>query len=271
MKKSLVVSWLATRFPALAFKGDFKMNLEKVVEFGYDGIEIAIRYPKIFEMDKVKDMVDSHNLIVPAIGTGQAYLEEGLSLSHPEKGVREKTVRRLLDHIRLAKVFNSQVIFGMIKGRTEEGMSKEETLRLTKESINACAEFAQKEGVNITLEPLNRYETDLLNNIDETLDFISDLGYENIYITLDIFHMNIEEASIEESIKKTGNLLSHFHIADSNRCAPGFGHLDFSKILKALKEIDYQGFISAEILPRPDPDTAAKKAIEYIKEIEEKI
>lgn len=88
-----------------------------------------------------------------------------------------------------------------------------------------------------------------------------------IGILIDTFHMNIEEASIYESIKKSKDYITHVHIADSNRWAPGSGHLDFTRIITTLKEIGYPGYLSAEILPLPDPVSAARLAIEYLKEI----
>ncbi len=77
--------------------------------------------------------------------------------------------------------------------------------------------------------------------------------------------MNIEEPSIEESIKACGDRIFHFHVADSNRWHPGAGHLDFKKILETLYKAGYQGFISGEFMPVPDSDTAAKKAIKYLR------
>ena len=76
--------------------------------------------------------------------------------------------------------------------------------------------------------------------------------------------MNIEEASIYESVKNSKDYLSHVHVADSNRWAPGSGHLDFTHIIKTLEEMDYEGYISAEILPLPNPDDAASLAIEHL-------
>ena len=70
--------------------------------------------------------------------------------------------------------------------------------------------------------------------------------------------MNIEEQSVTESIIRAGDQIGDVHFADSNRWAPGCGHLDFSKIVQTLKEIDYQGYVSAEILPLPTSDTAAR-------------
>jgi len=84
---------------------------------------------------------------------------------------------------------------------------------------------------------------------------------------IDTFHMNIEEVSIYESIIKAKDYITHVHLADSNRWAPGSGHLDFAKIIKTLEEINYKGYLSAEILPLPDADRAARLTVEHLKKI----
>jgi sugar phosphate isomerase/epimerase len=91
------------------------------------------------------------------------------------------------------------------------------------------------------------------------------VGMKNVGLLLDTFHMNIEDASITESIRAAKDCLFHFHVADSNRWYPGAGHVDFRSVLDTLKEIGYSGFVSAEILPLPDSDLAAKHAIEYLR------
>jgi sugar phosphate isomerase/epimerase len=81
----------------------------------------------------------------------------------------------------------------------------------------------------------------------------------------DVFHMNIEDVSITGSLEKAGALVGYMHFADSNRWAPGQGHLDFPAILASLKRIGYEGYVTVEILPYPDPDTAAEQAITYLR------
>ena len=90
---------------------------------------------------------------------------------------------------------------------------------------------------------------------------------ENVGFLLDNFHMNIEDPSMIESIKSAKDRLFHFHVADSNRWYPGAGHIDFNKIIGTLDLIGYKNFVSAEIIPYPDPDTAAEKTISYMRSL----
>lgn len=267
MKKSIVVSTPEAKFSALAFKEDFARSIKKVAGLGYEGVELAIRDPDKVDQGKITKLVKSYHLEVPAIGTGQAYGEEGLSFSHPRFEIRKRAVERIKNHVNFAAKFSAQVIIGLIRGKVEEGVSREKAEKWTLDCIRECARKAQGLGVSLTIEPLNRYETNFLNTIAETVRFIKKIDLSNIGILIDTFHMNMEEVSINESIKNSKNYLSHVHVADSNRWAPGSGHLDFPRIIKTLEEIDYKGYISAEILPLPDPDSAASLAIKHLRRI----
>ena len=99
------------------------------------------------------------------------------------------------------------------------------------------------------------------------MNFIEKVGMDNIGLLLDTFHMNIEEPSIIESILLAKERCFHFHVADSNRWYPGAGHINFREIIDTLTEIGYKGFITAEILPLPDPETAALKTVEYMRKL----
>jgi sugar phosphate isomerase/epimerase len=94
---------------------------------------------------------------------------------------------------------------------------------------------------------------------------VKDLDCDNVGLMLDLFHMNIEDASIEEGLRLAGDRLWHVHIADSNRLYPGSGHLDFDSIFATLEDMGYQGYVSAELLPLPDPDIAAQKIIDFLR------
>jgi sugar phosphate isomerase/epimerase len=133
--------------------------------------------------------------------------------------------------------------------------------------LQECARAAMEEGVRLAIEPINRYETDLVNTVDEGLELIRQVDVSSLGLLLDTFHMNIEEPDIEESILRAGKHLFHFHLADSNRRHPGAGHLDFTSICNVLKSTGYTGWVSGEFLPYPDADTAAERGIKYLRPI----
>ncbi len=265
MKTSIVLSVQPAKFEAVAFKSDLKTNLKAIKEMGYDGVELAIRDPKMVDAERLKALVQAHGLMVSAIGTGQAYGEEGLSFTDPDKKIRKLAVERILDHLPLASSFRAEVIIGLIRGTKKPGVTEEQMMDWLLEALGECCQKASDCGVALVIEPINRYETSLINTVEQGLMLIESLGVERLGLLLDTFHMNIEEPSIHESIQKAKDRLFHFHVADSNRRYPGAGHLDFAAILKRLMDIGYEGFVSGEFLPCPDAHTAARQALNTIK------
>jgi sugar phosphate isomerase/epimerase len=268
MKLSMVLSTHASQFQAVAFKGDFEANVAKIKKWGYDGVEIAIRDPNLVNADELERAVASHGLSVPAIGTGQAWGEEGLSFTSVDPAVRSAAIARIKSHIPLAARFNAVIILGPIRGVTPEGGGPEKSMAYLLEALRECTSVAAEAGVRFALEPLNRYETDLIHTVDDGLKLIQGVGADNLGLLLDTFHMNIEEAMIEDSILACGSRIFHFHVADSNRRHPGAGHLDFKSILESLFSIGYQGFVSGEFMPLPDADTAAQQSIDFLRKIQ---
>jgi sugar phosphate isomerase/epimerase len=267
MKLSLVLSTHATRFEAVALEGDFAASIAKVADWGYDGVELAIRDPGLVNAEELVSLVSDSGLVVPGIGTGQAWGEEGLSLTSDDPTVRATAIERLKYHVPLAARLDALIILGLIRGLTPEGQSHDRSMSYLVEAIQECAAAAVQTGVRFALEPLNRYETDLIHTVAEGLDLIERVGFENFGLLLDTFHMNIEEPVIEDSIRICDDRIFHFHVADSNRWHPGAAHLNFGSILEALTATSYEGFISGEFLPLPDSDTAAQRCISHLKEL----
>ena len=189
----------------------------------------------------------------------------GLSFSDPDPKVRETAIERIISHIPLAQKTNAVIIIGLVRGIAPTTISEQRAAAWMVEALKECTQKALEADVRIALEPINRYETSLINSAAEGLELLNEVGAENLGLLLDTFHMNIEEPSIEESIKRCDDRIFHFHVADSNRWYPGAGHIDFRRIIETLDQIGYQDFLSAEILPEPNPDTAASETIAFLR------
>jgi sugar phosphate isomerase/epimerase len=267
MNLSIVLSTQPAQFQAATFKGDLETNLAQIASLGYDGVELAIRDPKWIDLDLLDGLVRKHGLKVPAIGTGQAWGEEGLSFTDPDPGVRAAALQRIRSHIPLAAHFGAVIILGLIRGIVKPGVDHVRAMEWLVEALRECSAAARPHGVCLALEPINRYETSLINDIPEGLDLIERVGADNFGLLPDTFHMNIEEADIGASLHDCGKRIFHFHVADSNRWYPGAGHLDFETILSTLADIGYQGWVSGEFLPKPDAETAAREGIDFLRQI----
>jgi sugar phosphate isomerase/epimerase len=268
MKFSIVLSTQSSSFSALAYKGNLARNIAEIKALGYDGVELAVRDPGLIDIDALTSTLREHHLPVPALGTGQAYGEEKLSFTDPNEAIRGQAIARIKAHVILAGKLNAMVIIGLIRGKAEREVTVDRAENWLCDALRECASFDT--GVRFAIEPINRYETNLVNTVGAGLKLLDRVGRNNVGLLLDTFHMNIEEASMTESIRAAGERLFHFHVADSNRWYPGAGHIDFRTILGVLSEIRYDGFVSAEILPLPHSDLAAKRSIEYLRALDQK-
>ncbi|MDF2500263.1 MAG: sugar phosphate isomerase/epimerase [Anaerosporomusa subterranea] len=235
------------------FAAEFDEALSWLAENRFDGIEICVSDPKRVNVEELNNKLRRHHLVVTAISTGQSRALEGISLTDSIREVRESAVQRLREHVDLAAAIGFPLVtIGLLRGAGNPG-TKDRDLTYLAEALEVCAAYAGCRQVELMIEPINRYETTLLNTVDETVAFLASVvGGEQIGILFDTFHANIEEADICHSLEKLGDRLLHLHFADSNRWLPGMGHIDFSQICATLRKMNYGGYVSLETINMPD-------------------
>jgi sugar phosphate isomerase/epimerase len=246
----------------VVFRDKLELSMCKAAKLGYDGVELALLNKEQVNLDSVKRIMKDTGLEIPMVSTGQIFADTGVNFTHSEKGKRDKALSDFLGLMEVASELGSQVNVGRLRGTLN---ADEPSLDYFKESMTRALKRAEELGVPIALEPVNRYEINFLNSCADTAEVIRDINHPNLKMMPDVFHMNIEDPSIEGSLWKYADLISYVHFADSNRWAPGRGHLDFHSIIDALKTTGYNGYISLEILPYPEPDQAASEAINTIR------
>ena len=228
---------------------------------GFSAVEIFPTSAGALDRDELKSLLDYHRLQLAAIGSGAGWVKHKLRLTDPDAAIRRDAIAFVTELIDFAGPFGAPAIIGSMQGRWGEGVSREQAMEWLAEALNELAARTEKYSVPLLYEPLNRYETNLLTRVAEARAFLDTLKPKNVFLLCDLFHMNIEETNIAAALRLAGNKLGHVHFADSNRQAIGFGHTDITPIARALREINYQGYISAEILPLPDSDGAAKQTM----------
>ena len=119
--------------------------------------------------------------------------------------------------------------------------------------------------MQVLIEPINRYETNFVNTGLQGLELMDEVGEPNLRLLLDTFHMNIEQVNLTTALREAGDKLGYIHFADSNRLAPGQGHIDFVEVVHTLISIGYSGFLTVEILPLPDDASAMHQAGNFFK------
>lgn len=259
MKLAVVVSTHQASFEAVSFKGNVRESLAAVAAAGYNGAELAVRNASEVNGSELRQTAESLGLEIPAVGTGQMWGEERLSLTSSEERIRVTAIERIKEHIDLAAELDALVIIGLVRGVFPAPELKEASWDWLREGLRELGGAAEEKGVRIAIEAINRYETAYVNSAAEGLKLLEEVGYDSLGLLLDTFHMNIEEPDMVESIRQTGARLFHFHVADSNRWYPGAGHIDFAELLRCLSEEGYEGYVSGEFLPEPDGPTSIRE------------
>lgn len=246
-------------------------SIDWLSENGFDSIELHLRVPEIIERAGVKAYCEQKGLGISSIGTGMAAGYDGLILSHPEKEVRRKTVELLQRQLDLGAYLDAKVIIGSMRGTLAPGQSYAQVEQHSIEAMKQLADYAEKKDAYLAVEAIDLYETNYVNSCEEVLDWIDRIGSDHILVHLDTFHMNITEPDMEAAILKCGEKLGHLHLADNNRNYPGWGHIDFKGIIKALDTVNYTGASVIECFQVPDGRTAALRGLHYLRDLEKQL
>ncbi len=246
----------------VVFRG-FEENIPMAADLGYNGIEMALRRANEIDPVKIEKLLVKNKMEVSAISTGQIFAESGLTLMEQDISGRKQLFDTFFGLIDLAADFGNKINIGRVRGSIDAN-NRAKCLELFKEGISKLCEYALIKNVDILLEPVNRYEINFINNLQEAGEIINTLNIPNLYMMPDLFHMNIEDKIIEDELVRFGNKINYIHFADSNRLAPGWGHTDFISIHKTLVDIHYTGWYSVEILPKPTAVDAARQAINFL-------
>ena len=263
MRSAITISLVPeARGGPFVFWDDLADGCRKAAALGFDAVEVFPPGPDAINPDELRTILDDNGLSLAAVGTGAGWVKHKLSLTSADDAVREKAVafvQRIMD---LAARFDAPAIIGSMQGKWEGAVTKPVALRYLGNALFKLDEHANDLGTTLLYEPLNRYETNLVNTLADAVTMLGGLRTQHVKILADLYHMNIEEVNLAGAIRSAGDHVGHVHFADSNRRAAGLGHTDFAPVVAALKESGYAGYLSAEVLPLPDSDAAARQTID---------
>lgn len=223
----------------------------------YDAVEIFAPSAAAIDRAELDDCLAQTGLRVAALGTGAGMVLHGWSLSHADPAHRANAVQFVQELVELAAAYDAPAIVGSMQGRWGKGANREETLARLAESLGELADVASGLGQPLLYEPLNRYESNLINTVPEAAAWLEASGLVGVQLLADLFHMNIEEVNLADAIRAAGHRIGHVHFVDSNRRPVGNGHLDLPPIVAALRQVGFEGCLSVEAFPWPDSATAA--------------
>jgi len=236
----------------------------KARALGYDAVEIFPPGPDL-DRSQLESSLKESGLKLAAMGTGAGWVLKKLTLTSPDPAVRREAREFAMGVIDVAAKFGAPAILGSMQGRWGGDIDRATAVNHLRAALEEFGEHAKKQGVTFLLEPLNRYEGNVVSTIEDAVGILRSLATRNVSILADLFHMNIEETSIADALRAGGALITHVQLADSNRRAAGHGHTDFRAVASVLNAIGYKGYLSAEALPWPNPDDAARLAMDGIR------
>lgn len=229
--------------------------LARVRQSGFDGVELFGDL-QTHRPHQIAEKLKVNGLQVFSL------TPDNVDLTHPDSTVRRKAIDYYLRLVEFASDLGDPLVscHGYV-GRVRAISSQQQEEELLLEAVRVLADRAGSLGLRLVMEVLNRYESHLLNTAQSARRFVDRLGYDNVGILLDAYHMNIDESDLSKALRRAGDRLWLFHVADSNREGIGRGHTDFAVLFDALDRLDYAGPLILECTaPGPDPFSAIKGA-----------
>ena len=246
-----------TRFGVCAWiYGDVPLDptLGRIAAAGYDGVELPGE-PGVFSTAEVRRHLAQHRLAPLALTASCMVPATRRDLAHPDPAIREDAVGYVVDCLRFAAEVGAPLVQMLPSGETRLAplASRAEEWVWSVEAMRKAARVAERLGVSISVEPLNRYEAYLVTTADEALTYLAAVDSPWVGMTLDLFHAHLEEPDIRKALQKAGQRLIHVHVADTNRQGLGRGHLDVAACVRVLQTIGYSGSMVVEVTP-PGPN-----------------
>lgn len=233
---------------------------ERLKRCGYDGIELSAEPYGNFE--NIKEVIQKYDLICTSL-CGIYPLERDMSSDDPK--VRKNAVKYIKDSIDMAVYMKCKtlIVVPSAVGKNKPDSTYFKAWENSKEGLMEAADYAEKKGVYLALEAINRFETFLINQIEKSIKMVEELKHPNVKLMADLFHMNIEERDIVKALEAAAKYLIHVHLADNTREPPGMGHTDFCKVFNTLQKIGYTDYLTMEFMPRvSNPYFASEKKAE---------
>lgn len=238
-----VSTWLWTS----PFQTETTALFPKIKKMGYDAVEIPVEDPTLIDAEKVKEALAQNGLkpiICGAFGTSR-------DLTHDDPAFHQNSFEYIQACLDITAALGAEFLAGPMysavgKARLISPEQKKVEWERAVNNLYKVCQMAEAKGLEIALEPLNRFETDLINTAEDLMRLIKDINHPAAKVLLDAFHMNIEEPDIEKAILSVGDKLIHVQVSENYRGTPGTGQTRWEAYKNGLEAVDYSGTVSIE-------------------------
>jgi D-psicose/D-tagatose/L-ribulose 3-epimerase len=221
--------------------------VDKVAGMGFDLIEICVEDPATIDPKAIRQRAEAAGIRTTVCGA----FGPDRDMSSDDPAVRRNAIDYVNTCSDIAQTLGADIVVGPMYsavGRTRMAEPEERAAQraLAAEGIREAAVYAQERGVRLGIEPLNRFETDLINTVDQGVVLVEEVGRPNVGLLLDTFHMNIEERDIPAALRRAGPHIFEFHACSSDRGTPGKDHLPWPEMASALRDAGFDGPVVIE-------------------------
>ena len=250
MKISISVAATPSPMPQIMFSGGLEHDLPMLAEMGFDGVDLFFPDPRAVDAVKVRRLLDENGLKAAMLASQGDLMADGLYLNVPER--LPELLERSLYHLEQCAVLNTMPNVGFLRGRHD---ARPDSFRHMADGLARYCELAAGMGVNVLLEPICRYEIDSVLTTAQALELWKAAGEPaNLTLLLDLFHMNMEEASLCGAVSAAAGRIGHVHLVENTRAVPGLGCQALGDVVDCLTRAGYEGFLGLEAVPGPDPN-----------------
>jgi len=265
-----------------AFTKDKVDLIQKVADFGYDGVEIPFNDLTLLDAKATAQAREKAKVGLVAC----CVLLPGMNLCSDKADERKAGVEQIKKMVDITAEMGGDTVAGPIYspvGLLTRKARTEEEWKWCAEGLKAAADHAEKAKIMLAIEPLNRFETYVFNIQADAVRMCKEVGSPCLKVQADTFHGNIEEKDTAKAIRASGAMIGHFHASENDRGVPGTGQVKWKEVFAALKDINYSRWISIESFAtgildlcaaaciwRPiydSPDGLAKDGLKFLKEM----
>lgn len=247
-------------------------NIKRAADQGFPAVEFLINDPDECDVDLLEESIKENGIELACLNTGYLASVLKYTMISEDKQIMEKAMQKLKKCIDIAQRMHCFVGIGLFRGACIPDKPVRYSKDLLVDALREASAYAKERDVDLSFEPTNRFEINFINSTTEGVEIVERVGYDNLGMTLDLFHIYLEDRNMYESIVMAKDHVKHMHFSDSDRWPAGFSHgeINFPALIQLLHAIGYDGYLSEGLVRAENADECARVTARYLKDLIQK-